>query len=327
VSPYTYQIIGSTPETPDITTAVQTSPVFSINTGTVYSLVRLRAIDACGNATLDDVSVLPLQNVSIKASQLCFYRNTTLSIDTIPNASYEWYRKFTSTDSVLVGNDLTYNFPYFEPSEAGEYVCKMSVNNGCLVRYSSFMLDGDCGYAILPLSIQLQGKYKDGINIISWNINEEKTINTYIVERKSYGDAGFKSIGELKSSKTSGSNNYLFKDQRPGQDNQYRIKLMHKDGRTEYSTIISLSGNTGISIYPNPVKDQLNITFSGTESNDFSVELFELSGRLLFRKELRSITNHLYTYNRDAQVQKGMYLLRITTTATGVQQTFKVIMN
>jgi hypothetical protein len=327
VSPYTYQIIGSTPATPDITTAVQTSPVFSINTGTVYSLVRLRAIDACGNATLDDVSVLPLQNVSIKASQLCFYRNTTLSIDTVPNATYEWYRKFTSTDSVLVGNGLTYNFPYFEPSEAGEYVCRMSVNNGCLVRYSRFKLDGDCGFAILPLSIQLQGKQKDGINIIFWNINEEKTISTYIVERKTYGEAGFTSIGTMKPSKSSGSNKYLFKDQRPGQDNQYRIRLIHKDGHTEYSSIISLSGNTGISIFPNPVKDQLNIAFSGTESADFNVELYELSGRLLFHTSLRSIVNHLYTYNRDAQVQKGLYLLRITNAATGVQQTFKVIIN
>jgi hypothetical protein len=189
------------------------------------------------------------------------------------------------------------------------------------------MLDGDCGYAILPLSIQLQGKHKDGINIISWNINEEKTISTYIVERKTYGEAGFTSIATMKPSKSSGSNKYLFKDQRPGQDNQYRIRLIHKDGHTEYSSIISLSGNTGISIFPNPVKDQLNIAFLGTESADFNVELYELSGRLLFHTSLRSIVNHLYTYNRDAQVQKGMYLLRITNAATGVQQTFKVIMN
>ena len=326
VSPYTYQIIGSTPSTPDITTAVQTSPVFSINTGTVYSLVRLRAVDACGNATLDDVSVLPLQNVSIKASQLCFYKNTTLSIDTVPNATYEWYRKYTSTDSVLVSNDLTYNLPFFEPAQAGEYVCKMNVNNGCLVRYSKFMLDGDCGYAILPVQVQLQGKHKDGVNIISWNINEEKTLSTYIIERKSYGEANFRSLGEIRSSKASGSNYYLFRDEQPGPGSQYRIKLIHKDGRSEYSSIISLSGHTGISIYPNPVKDQLSIAFSGTESGNFKVELFELSGRLVFHTEIRSVVNYTYTYKRSPQEQKGLYLLRITNGNSGVQQTFKLFM-
>src|SRR4029079_19643645 len=47
VSPYSYQIIGSMPSQPGIETSLQTSPVFNINTGTVYSLVRLRSIDAC----------------------------------------------------------------------------------------------------------------------------------------------------------------------------------------------------------------------------------------------------------------------------------------
>jgi hypothetical protein len=327
VSPYTFQIIGSTPSTPDITTPVQSDPVFSINTGTVYSLVRLRAIDGCGNATLNDVSVLPLQNISVKASQQCFYKNTTLSIDTIPNATYEWYRKYTSTDSVLVGTGLTYNMPFFEPAEAGEYVCKMSVNNGCLVRLSSYRMDGDCGYAILPLSVQLQGKHKEGINIITWNINEEKNISTYIIERKAFSEANFVAIGELKTTKASGSNHYLFKDQQPAQGNQYRIKLVRKDGHIEYSSIISLSGNTGISIFPNPVKDQLNIVFSGAEKEDFKIELFELSGRLLFKTELKSISNNRFSYQRDASVQKGMYLLRITNGSLGTLQTFKVIMN
>jgi hypothetical protein len=327
VSPYTYQIIGSTPSTPDITTAVQTSPIFSINTGTVYSLVRLRAVDGCGNATLNDVSVLPLQNISVKASQKCFYKNTTLSIDTVPNATYEWYRKYTSTDSVLVGTGLTYNLPFFDPSEAGQYVCKMSVNNGCLLRFSSYLLDGDCGYALLPLSVQLQGKHKDGINILTWNINEEKNISSYTIERKAFNNANFSAIGELKTSKGSGSNHYVFKDQQPAQGNQYRIKLLLKDGHIEYSSIISISGNTGISIFPNPVKDQLNILFSGAEREDFTIELFELSGRLLFKTQLKSVSNNRFTYQRDAGVQKGMYLLNITNTVTGVQQTFKVIMN
>src|SRR5439155_7170583 len=118
-------IIGSTPETPSITTSAQTSPVFNINTGTVYSLIRLRSVDACGNATLNDVSVLPLQNLSITASGTCFYQNITLAVDTIKNASYQWYWKQTSTDSTLVDSSIAYNLPYFVPEQMGQYVCKV----------------------------------------------------------------------------------------------------------------------------------------------------------------------------------------------------------
>jgi hypothetical protein len=203
----------------------------------------------------------------------------------------------------------------------------MSVNNGCLQRFSSYLLDGDCGYALLPLSVQLQGKHKDGINILTWNINEEKNISSFTIERKAFNNANFSAIGELTTSKSSGSNHYVFKDQQPAQGNQYRIKLLLKDGHIEYSSIISISGNTGISIFPNPVKDQLNILFSGAEREDFTIELFELSGRLLFKTQLKSVSNNRFTYQRDAGVQKGMYLLNITNTITGVQQTFKVIMN
>ena len=73
VSPYSFQIIGSMPETPSIISATQTAPLFTIDNGTTYSLVRLRTIDACGNATLSDLSVLPLQNISVSASALCYY--------------------------------------------------------------------------------------------------------------------------------------------------------------------------------------------------------------------------------------------------------------
>ena len=60
LSPFSYEIIGSVPESPAIVANAQSSPVFSIDNGTTYGLVRLRAIDACGNATINDASVLPL---------------------------------------------------------------------------------------------------------------------------------------------------------------------------------------------------------------------------------------------------------------------------
>src|SRR4029078_10530118 len=158
VSPYSFQIIGSLPTLPNILTAAQSSPVFSINNGTIYSLIRLRTIDACGNATLSDVSVLPLQNISVRVSDSCFYQNITLSVDTIQTARYTRYKKTTPVDSVLLDSGWTYNLPFFVPEQIGLYVCKVNVNNGCATRLSSFNLTGNCYTGVLPTSFQLNAR-------------------------------------------------------------------------------------------------------------------------------------------------------------------------
>ena len=93
VAPFQYEIIGSTPSIPSIVTGTQSSPIFNINNGNTYSLIRLRAIDACGNATLGDASILPLANNGIMVSNNCFQNPTTLSVDSIFGATYTWYKK------------------------------------------------------------------------------------------------------------------------------------------------------------------------------------------------------------------------------------------
>jgi hypothetical protein len=60
LSPYTYEIIGSTPSAPSIIAPPQSSPFFEIYNGTVYNEVRLRVIDNCGNSAMKNIRVLPL---------------------------------------------------------------------------------------------------------------------------------------------------------------------------------------------------------------------------------------------------------------------------
>jgi hypothetical protein len=179
VGPFTYQIIGSTPSVPSITTGIQSSPLFYINTGTNYSLVRLRAIDACGNASLADVSVLPLQNFVVDASSTCYFQNIVLSVDSMPNATFLWYRKTTPTDSVLVDSGSTYEIPYFAPELIGRYICKIIMNNGCLTRLTYIDLNGDCGNQTLASNIQLKGKAMPSGNNLTWTALDDRNVKRY----------------------------------------------------------------------------------------------------------------------------------------------------
>lgn len=327
VSPYTFQIIGSSPAMPSIITAPQNSAVFSINTGTRYSLVRLRAIDACGNATLDDVSILPLQNIAITANQNCFYQNTVLSVNAIPNATYKWYKKRTATDSVLLGTDTSYTLPFFVPEEAGEYLCKVDVNNGCLVRLSSYTLDGNCGNVILPVSVQLKGKQSNGENMLTWITTDEQSVATYSIERKQSQGREFMPVGNIKSRNSSTGSSYTFTDRQPAAgSNAYRLKIIYQNGKTGYSnTVDLLSAFNNTRVYPNPVKSELYISLSEKKPADFTIELFDLAGRNIYHAEKRNVLTTVITYHREKNIQPGIYMLKVTNTNSGEAQVHKIL--
>lgn len=323
VSPYNFQIIGSIPESPNITGPAQSSPVFSINNGTTYSLIRLRSIDACGNATLSDVSVLPLQNISVKASDSCFYKNITLSVDTIANASYTWYRKTTATDSTLLDSGLTYNLPFFQPEQIGQYICKVVVNNGCLVRLSSFTLSGNCYGAVLATPFQLQGKKTGNSNQIFWSTDEQKAVVKYIVERKNKEEQKYSPIAEM-AVRIDGS--YVFNDNSfyPG-FNQYRLKIVYVN-KVGYSNVVELTTEQDeIAVYPNPVKSFYKVSLHSQNTTDYRIELVSVSGQIQFRTEVKNSSSSTLTYNRDSHLVTGIYLLRITNERTGITEIRKLV--
>ncbi|MFL5772818.1 MAG: T9SS type A sorting domain-containing protein [Flavisolibacter sp.] len=323
VSPYSFQIIGSLPDQPRIASAPQSDAVFNINTGTVYSLVRLRTIDACGNATLSDVSVLPLQNISITASNTCYFQNIMLSVDSVPNAKYTWFRKTSPTDSVMIGGGLNYNLPFFVPAQRGDYVCKMVVNNGCATRLSSFTLDGNCGYILLASSFQLNARKNNAVNQLFWTNPDEANVVRYEIERKQAHETSFRVMGILKGNV---NGERLFDDERAGSgENLYRIKVFSNNGYT-YTNTVSLAGKEyGIVVYPNPVRNEIHIGFTYPVKTNYKLELLASNGQLVFTNTIKNISSTTVSLQRNQSWQPGIYLIRITDMNTGKTELHKLL--
>jgi hypothetical protein len=283
----------------------------------------LRTIDACGNATLSDVSVLPLQNISVRASDSCFYQNITLSVDNIPNANYSWYRKTTPVDSVLLGSGTSYNLPFFVPEETGMYVCKVNVNDGCLTRLSSFNLTGNCYIGVLATPFQLKGRKNENGNQLSWNNHNEKGVVKYIVERKQQTEINFTTIASVP---VQSNGTYFFNDNRFNLGAiQYRLKVVYSN-KTEYSNIIILRTNLNeIIVYPNPVKDGFKISFSSEKPADYRIELIGINGELYYLTEVKGISSSTLNYPRDSKIKPGIYLLRVTDKTTGKTEIRKLV--
>ena len=321
LTPFTYEIIGSVPSSPSIISPPQNSPVFSIDNNNTYGLVRLRAIDACGNATTNDASVLPLANAIINASSNCFYNNIVLGVDTIPNATYTWYRKTSATDSVLVGNSQSFNIPYLLPTDTGTYVCEVSVNGGCLTRISGFTLDGACGIPLPGNNLQFAGSLKNNQAALNWTTNKEYVADEFIVERSADG-VNFTAVGSVKAvhNGTGSQNRYYFTHTTPeAGKNYYRLRVMKGNNTVAFSglVLVTLNDETSIIVSPNPADADVTIRFTRIVPGNYSVSLFSSDGKIQMSAKYSVRSGDIKTLQRPGSIKAGICYLVILNTATG----------
>lgn len=330
VGPFTYEIIGSVPSTPSIVAGPQASPIFNINNGSNYSLIRLRALDACGNATLGDASILPLVLNGIVATDDCLFSPTTLSVDTIFNATYQWYKyKNSGTDSTFIGNGTSIFIPDLLPSDTGVYVCHISVNTGCVNRSFLFHLSGDCHFLILPVKvISFTGHTANNNNILNWQTTAETDIKYYVIERQNE-NGSFVEIGKVNAkANATGAGQYNFYDYSPpATKNYYRLRMLGYNNTFEYSKTIVLNNTakTIFSIYPNPATEKVTIDFNTVNRHTYKLTLQNSVGQQV-KQQLFSIDGPgKLQFNKPPALGKGMYILKIIDMATNETYSEKII--
>lgn len=320
VAPYLYEVIGSVPASPSINTAPQTNPVFAISNGTTYSLVRLRAVDACGNAALNDVSVLPLENLYISSSSNCYYNNVNLSVKSIPNATYKWYKKTSATDSVLVSTSNTFSIPYLLPSDTGMYVNTTSVNNGCLQRVTYRRVNGACSGVLSTDQTELNGKRNYDAVDLNWQRKASSAVIEYSIERATSKNAVFSFIGLVNASTAFTNGTYQFTDTDPVNSMlYYRLRMKTAGGTVTYSNIVTIkfADNNRINIYPNPVVNKTVIRFNNPLPSEYKLELYNTNGQVLLKQQLMLPGNAAYTLQRTAAYSAGLYVIKITDLKSG----------
>jgi hypothetical protein len=326
IAPYKYEIIASNPSSPSVVAPPQTSPIFSINNNTKYNLIRLRAVDACGNSALNDVSILPLANTIITATADCINQATTLSTDALANATYTWYKKSKTGDSVQVSTGSpNYNIPTVHFADTGLYVAKTSVNSGCLTKISYFRITGTCGL-VLPTSIVLEGKQLSGSNQLTWKVPVASGITSFELQRTNDVNAVFIPVGNVLAHSSQSDELYTLMDNAPGPGiNIYRLHILYGGGGENYTNVVELGGNSGpqIAAYPNPVDRVLNIRIQGEASHNYTLALYNVIGQCIFNRQVNGAAGVLQ-YHRDAASPTGIYILKVYNVTTGANNTYKI---
>ena len=82
---------------------------------------------------------------------------------------------------------------------------------------------------------------------------------------------------------------------------------------------------TNATVYPNPVKDLLNIRFEDMAGEDFEIALYDIRGTVVMQREFtNSSGTELLNFEAFAA---GVYVLKVVQTASGKNKTFKLIKN
>jgi dienelactone hydrolase len=186
-----------------------------------------------------------------------------------------------------------------------------------------------CGVVPVKL-IGFSGKTNDQINNLYWNTASEENFSHFEVERSNDGST-YNSFARVNSKGSFGRGaTYSLIDAYPFAGYSfYRLKMIDKDGSFSYSDIVRLETSRKsvalTMLYPNPVKDQLNIQIQSDKSQSLSVSLTDMSGKLIMSNTLNvstGLNNRMLNLN---QLASGIYLLQYKNAEGFNTGTFKIV--
>jgi acid phosphatase type 7 len=161
--------------------------------------------------------------------------------------------------------------------------------------------------------VQFSGKNTEGGNhLLNWLTQNEDKTEGYEIQQNVDNDFNFKKIGFVKSNNSRGTQFYSFQNfQQPYIPViYYRLKIIDKSGKINYSPIISLVNNkkNKFKIYPNPTDGTIRIDFDeyiDPKDPSVKIEIFDALNRKM--KEISTENAQVDVYDLPV----GLYFLKV----------------
>ena len=134
----------------------------------------------------------------------------------------------------------------------------------------------------------------------------------FYVQRRFEGEYEFQSIAFIK-----GENNkhgYLAIDANTSSKNTfYRIEYLNNNNSltTNIEAVKGIPVIEYISVYPNPVVNQLNIRFKSDVEDEISIQIFDQTGRTHIPQDLFPVSNQTYEVKAVNDLPTGIYIINV----------------
>jgi hypothetical protein len=165
--------------------------------------------------------------------------------------------------------------------------------------------------AVLPVRLQTFAVKENSCKAaLSWVSATEDNFKQYEVEYSKDGTS-FNTVGITLPQGNNSQYNFMYAANLG--NSYYRLKMIDKDGRITYSSVVSLNmvcSNQSIEVYPNPAKDVLTINISGYKGK-VKATLFDGKGQLVTTRQFSNGKNSIVV----SSLASGIYTLSITDEA------------
>jgi hypothetical protein len=170
--------------------------------------------------------------------------------------------------------------------------------------------------AALPVALsQFSARAEGEKSLLKWSVSAELNTNHYEVERSADG-INFEKIGRVAAKGTRGNalTVYGFTDETPlGGINYYRLNMVDRDGKAEYSSVekVVFKRDVSIQAIPNPTQGPLTVVLNATTESTYYLRITDAQGRLMKAQQVE-VSKGRNTMEMDMSVfPAGMYWLMV----------------
>lgn len=197
-------------------------------------------------------------------------------------------------------------------SNADGYLINIfSMSDGCQETAAALVVE--CVNTPLSL-IYFNGEAKGNDNVLKWSTANELDMDRFEILR-SFNGSTFEKIGQVVSAGNSNAmQHYSFVDESaPNKTSYYQLRMFGLDGSLETSNVVNIEreSSVAINVYPVPALDFLNIELAAESNKEVSLEVFDITGRLLVQKKVTLDTGANLVSIEVSELVSGTYLLRI----------------
>jgi hypothetical protein len=214
----------------------------------------------------------------------------------------------------IAGSDNTMNPAYsILPDITSNHFDGQLMNFDLMGTVSNWVSDsptlaGSC--LVLPVSLQsFSGRIDGSVVKLTWQTSMELNNKGFDILRSADGVSNWIKIGYVGASYLGASNTYNFTDALPLQGaNFYRLKQVDMNGDSKLSQVVVLKYSIKapeITIYPNPAKDNVSLTFTDNKLMNTVVQLSTVTGKIISKINLTANYQQIDLSN----LSKGVYVL------------------
>lgn len=156
--------------------------------------------------------------------------------------------------------------------------------------------------------------------VLSWTAGENENAQRFEVERSNDG-INFISAGLVFTTEKLGEENYVFWEKVSSNKIMYRVKVVSKNQKDEYSRMLVLQNKSGtknnyLKLSNNPVAGAMAITYESTKKQAGEINVYDMNGSLKINYKIGLLEGHnVFTIPLTANLKTGVYSVQLVDEA------------